>query len=156
MRVIGLMLFAITYFIQTAEAAWPDSSEGRIYAVDLFRRDFQTPGNILEGDDRTNSYQKACDLKYYPACKYKEWTNKDGLSDLQRAGKFLGARCKNDGLSCVVSGWAKGFINGVPSKNAPNAKRAIEDLTWGCKESLCSRLFSSWRDVYWCWHACRL
>ena len=129
---IGLMLFMFSYFVQTADAAWPDSSEGRIYAVDLFRRDFQTPGNILVGEERDSSYQKACDLKYYPACNYKEWTNKDGLSDLKTAGKFFGSRCKSEALSCVVSGWAKGYVNGKPSKVAANPSKAFSDLTWGC------------------------
>ena len=64
MNIFGLMLFVFSNFVQTADAAWPDSSEGRIYAVDLDRGDFQTSGNILVGDERSTSYQKACDLKY--------------------------------------------------------------------------------------------
>lgn len=148
MKIISLMLFVIAYFTQTAEAAWPDASEGRIYAVDLFRRDFQTPGNILEGNERTDSYQKACDLKYYPACNYKEWTNSKGLSDLQDAGKYLGQRCKSEALSCVVSGWAKGFVDGVPSSKAPNPSRAIEDLTWGCKKKAYAPACSHLGEMY--------
>jgi len=119
---------------QQAYAAWPDSSEGRIYAVQLFRRDFNTPGNILMGDDRTNSYEKACELKYYQACHYEKWTDDRGLSDLQLAGDFLGKRCKSDALACVVSGWAKGYVNGKPSAKAPNTRQAIKDLEWGCKK----------------------
>ena len=59
------------------------------------------------GEERTSSYEKACELKYYQACHYKKWTDERGLSDLQLAGDFLGKRCKSDAL-CVVSGWAKG------------------------------------------------
>ena len=81
----SILLLALTLFGSTANAAWPDSSEGRIYAVDLFRRDFQIPGNILIGEERDTSYQRACDLKYYPACNYKSWTNEKGLSDLNAA-----------------------------------------------------------------------
>ena len=128
------IIWTLFFLTQSSMAAWPDSSEGRIYAVGLFRRDFQTPGNILMGDDRVNSYDKACKLKYYPACNYKEWTDDRGLSDLQLAGNFLGKRCKQDGLSCVVSGWAKGYINGKPSNKAPNPKKAISELEWGCKK----------------------
>ena len=54
----------------------------------LFRRDFNTPGNILMGEERTSSYEKACELKYYQACHYKKWTDDRGLSDLQLAGDF--------------------------------------------------------------------
>ena len=128
------ILLGITLFGSTAEAAWPDSSEGRIHAVDWFRKDIQTPGNPLEGAARVAEYKKACELKYYPACNYKTWTNKDGYSDLQAAGAFFGKRCKSEPLSCVVSGWAKGYVNGKPSNDAPNPKKAFSDLTYGCKK----------------------
>lgn len=130
------LVWTFLYFIAPSMAAWPDSSEGRIYAVNLFRRDFQTPGNILMGDDRVNSYEKACELKYYQACHYEKWTDDRGLSDLQLAGDFLGKRCKADALACVVSGWAKGYVSGKPSNQAPKTRQAVADLEWGCKKKL--------------------
>ena len=129
----GLLLFITVYITQTAYAAWPDSSPGRTYAVDLFRRDFQTPGNILVGEERTNSYEKACELKYYPACNYKSWTNENGLSDLKKAGDFFDKRCKEP-LSCVVSGWSDGYINGKPSKKARNPSSAVQKMNYGCEK----------------------
>ena len=53
------------------------------------------------GDERTNSYEKACELKYYQACHYKKWTDDRGLSDLQLAGDFLGKSVVNQMLSHV-------------------------------------------------------
>ena len=130
---IVTMLWSFLFWGQ-AFAAWPDSSEGRIFAVNLFRKDFQTPGNILIGDERTKLYQTACDLKYFPACNYKEWTNEAGFSDLQVAGEFFTTRCKSEALSCVVSGWAFGYVNGKPSVKAKNPQKALADLEWGCKK----------------------
>ena len=54
------LIWTFLFFGQQAFAAYADSSEGRIYAVKLFRRDFNTPGNILMGEERTN-YEKACE-----------------------------------------------------------------------------------------------
>jgi uncharacterized protein len=127
------ILLGIIFFGNKAEAAWPDSSPGRVYSIDLFRKDLQTPGGLDE-DTRLKEYKKACSLKYFPSCKYETWTDKDGNTDLQAAGKFFASRCKSEPLSCVVSGWAKGFVNGVPSNEAPNPKKAFQDLTYGCKK----------------------
>ena len=142
------MLWGFIILGQSAWAAWPDSSEGRIYSVALFRRDFQTPGNILRGDERTQSYEKACELKYYPACEFDQWTDANGLSDLTKAGAFFGSRCKSEALSCVVSGWAKGYVNGKPSEKAPNPTQAVEDLTWGCKKKQYAPACSHLGELY--------
>ena len=132
MYIISLIGLIFTCFIQVAEAAWPESSEGRIHALDVFRKDLKTPGNILEGEERIAAYKKACDLKYYPACNYKSWTDEDGYSNLRKAGKFFSSRCKSDGLSCVVSGWAYGYANGKPSNKSLNPSKAFKDLISGC------------------------
>jgi len=54
----------VALFCSVAEAAWPDPSVGRVYAVDLFRRDILSPG--LTGKERVAEYKKTCKLKYYP------------------------------------------------------------------------------------------
>ena len=125
-------VFFLCCLIQKAQAITPDSAEGRVYAVDIVRQDILTPGNTLSGEERVAAYTKACELKYYPACNYKTWTDEDGLSNPQKAGDFFSSRCKADGLSCVISGWANGFLNGKPSNKALAPSEAFEALSLGC------------------------
>ena len=126
--------FIFVFCIQVAEAAWPDSSEGRIQAQDLVRKDLKIAGNTYSIEDRAIAYKEACDLKYYPACNYKTWTDDDGFSNPKKAGEFFSSRCKSDGLSCTVSAWAYGYLNGKPSNKALNSSKAFQDLTYGCTQ----------------------
>ena len=66
------LVLSLLFSIATAEAAWPDSSEGRIAAVSLFREDMIVGYPMLAGEERLAKYKAICDLEkpFYPACKY--------------------------------------------------------------------------------------
>ncbi len=136
--VFAWMLFACFAFSSSAQAAWPDSSPGRIEAARVLRIDFITPVSLLEGEERLKMYKKACGMekKYSAICKYESWTTPGGQADLKAVGEIFSKRCKSEPLSCVVSGWSNGFVKGVPSKLAPNYKKAFKDLTFGCEKKV--------------------
>ena len=71
------LIWTFLFFGQQAFAAWSDSSEGRIYAVKLFRRDFNTPGNILMGEERTNFYEKYVS-EVLSGLSLQKWTDDRG------------------------------------------------------------------------------
>ena len=134
------LVFCFTLLPSESQAAWPDKSKARVEAVKLFRLDIISSIALLEGESRAAKYNRICKMKpkpYYPACEYKEWTGKDNRSIPSKAGEFFEIRCKNkykEPLSCVVSGWSKGFVAGHPSNSGTDPEGAVEDFRYGCEE----------------------
>ena len=59
--------------IQLALAAWPDSFEHRIAAMEALRYDLAMPGIPHNKAKILSKYQIACDKGYFDVCHPEEW-----------------------------------------------------------------------------------
>jgi uncharacterized protein len=148
---IALIAAFVLLSLQTASAAYPDSSPGRIAAVDLFRADLSVPYPLMDGPGRVATYKSICKMEkpYYPSCNYKSWTDENGRGNLSSAGDFFGSRCKKgEPLSCVVFGWSNGYLNGAPSAEAKNPSKAVDNFRFACKKKAYAPACSHLGDMY--------
>ena len=127
--------------MQDSLAAWPDDFKPRVAALKLFRKDLESSISLYRGKQRRREYIRICDWEdpkpYFPACEFNSWTNPDGRSNALKSGEFFAKRCREgykEQLSCVISGWASGFIAGKPSADAVDVKGAISDFRWSCEK----------------------
>ena len=129
------MSWLLLVFTGLVHAAWPDSFEHRIAAMEALRYDFNTPGIPHKPKDVAMRYKVACEKGYGFACKWKEWQQDNG-GNPQLAIPIFESKCKVNKapLACVVLGYGYGLDKGKISNDAPNPKKAFGFFKKACKE----------------------
>ncbi len=135
----------------TAFAAWPDSFEHRIAAMEALRYDFAMPGIPHNESVVLSKYKVACDKGYFDVCHPEEWVSAEE-SDALAAAAFMQKKCtkSNSPLPCVVVGMANGMKDGRVSLDAPNPQKAYQAFNTACEKKAyapgCTYLGDMFRD----------
>ena len=121
-------------FIQVTLAAWPDSFEHRIAAMEALRYDLAMPGIPHNKALILSKYQIACEKGYFDVCHPEEWVNED-TSNPQDAAALMEKKCtkSKSPLQCVVVGMANGMVNEEISVDAPNPQKAFQAFHTACE-----------------------
>ena len=121
--------------IQSVFAAWPDSFEHRIAAMEALRYDLAMPGIPHNPNQVLSKYQVACDKGYFDVCHPEEWVGMESSNPL-KAAALMESKCQksNSPLQCVVVGMAYGMENEQISATAPNPKKAFAAFQTACEK----------------------
>lgn len=137
-------------FLHAAIAAWPDSFEHRIAAMEALRYDLAMPGIPHNETKIRSKYQIACDKGYFDVCHPEEWVGSDG-SDPLKAASFMEKKCtkSKSPLQCVVVGMAYGMVDDEISAEAPDPKRAFTAFQTACTDKAYAPGCTYLGDMYW-------
>ena len=137
-------------FIQVSLAAWPDSFEHRIAAMDALRYDLAMPGIPHNKARILSKYQIACDKGYFDVCHPEEWVG-DERSDVLDAASIMEKKCNKSKspLQCVVVGMANGMVNEEVSADAPNPQKAFQAFQTACEVKAYAPGCTYLGDMYW-------
>ena len=134
------MLWTFFLMIFSAQAAWPDSFEHRIAAMDALRYDLAMPGVPHDYSKVMSRYQVACDKGYLDVCHPEIWVSETG-SDGTKALSVFERKCNKNKkpLACVAVGIAYGMVDGAISSIASNPTKALQAFTMACEDKASSR-----------------
>jgi TPR repeat protein len=129
------MLWTFILLIFSAHAAWPDSFEHRIAAMDALRYDLAMPGVPHDYAKVMSRYQVACDKGYLDVCHPEVWVSETG-SDASKALDVFERKCSKNKkpLACVAVGIGYGMVDEAVSSSASNPTKAFQAFTVACEE----------------------
>jgi len=109
---------------------------GRALALWSLVREFHEDGVHASREALEESYGKACEAGFEPACKWESWKGEHGPG-LQQVGDVFSPYCDaGDSLSCVVVGWSLSrVVPGVVSADAKDVHGAMALFKQACEKN---------------------
>ncbi len=119
----------------SAFAAWPDSFEHRIAAMEALRYDYAMPGVPYDKNKVFSKYTVACEKGYYDVCHPEEWVG-DTQSDIMVLANKMEKKCSKSKspLQCVLVGIAYGMKDKEVSTESLNPSKAFGAFQTACED----------------------
>lgn len=137
-RKAHMYLFLYTLYlcvVSLAQAAWPDSFEHRIAAMEALRYDLAMPGVPYDSAQVLAKYKVACDKNYFDVCHPEVWQQEKGGNAMLAMDMFESKCTKTKSpLACVVVGFAYGMVDERVDAKAKNPQKAYNAFYTACEE----------------------